>query len=74
MIRDLPTDLNAAADFHRAYMGWPTTPFVHEAAELCSYAEQAMSKAEDAIRARDKRIEELEAQLEAEQALAGLEP
>lgn len=59
----LPVDLSKAADFHTAYMNWPTEPDDGDTRGLASYGEHVASEAEDAVKSRDARIEELEEQV-----------
>ena len=59
----LPADLSNAADFHTAYMNWPTEPDDGDTRGLASYGEHLASEAEDAVKSRDARIEELESEV-----------
>ena len=59
----LPVDLSTAADFHTAYMNWPTEPDDDDIRDLATYGEHVASQADDAIEERDARISELEDQV-----------
>lgn len=63
LLRSLPAYLTTAAEFAAAYQAWPTNPEVDDMPNLCAYAESALDKADDAIRARDTKIEELESEI-----------